>query len=301
MNKSYPPISSDADAALLCAAGKVASLAAGNSQLWHHYQRISLLTITMNFILLSVSAFKLFNISWAEIGKRKKNIRQARRMLWALERLLVIDFAVSIVKACSILWIARQKCDVPNPYYNAYGYIESIDGFFLSLVHAGGLFLVGELGLLFWGQPGERQQVRSFWFVLRQGSHALGWMMALGVVGIQISISIMKQYRVLGLPGAGNVRTASQDLASDGMVKILLFFVGLLLCLPFQSVGGPWLWGNLLLTTATWTWRLARVFEKKGLDEITPHVTALIVDIFYARMPTVFLLAMFTLFLRPGR
>ncbi|KAK1535469.1 hypothetical protein CPAR01_09011 [Colletotrichum paranaense] len=252
MNNSNPPISSDADAALLCAAGKVASLAAGNPQLWHHYQRISLLTITMNFILLSVSAFKLFNISWAEIGKKKKNIRQARRMLWALERLLVIkswigsshpgflsDFAVSIGKACSILWIARQKCDVPNPYYNAYGYLESIDGFFLSLVHAGGLFLVGELGLLFWGQPGERQQVRSFWFVLRQGSHALGWMMALGVVGIQISISIMKQYHVLGLPGAGDVRIASQDLASDGMVKILLFFVGLLLCLPFQSVVRP--------------------------------------------------------------
>lgn len=61
------------------------------------------------------------------------------------------------------------------------------------------------------------------------------------------------------------------------------------------------MWGNLLLTTATWTWRLARVFEKKGLDEITPHATALIVDIFYARLPTVFLLAMFTFFLRPRR
>lgn len=61
-------------------------------------------------------------------------------------------------------------------------------------------------------------------------------MMALGVVGIQISISVMKQYHVLGLPGAGDVRLASQDLASDGMIKILLFFIGLLLCVPFQSV-----------------------------------------------------------------
>ncbi|KAK1671496.1 hypothetical protein BDP55DRAFT_291364 [Colletotrichum godetiae] len=301
MNKSNSPISSDADAALLCAAGKVASLAAGNSQLWHQFQRIPLLTITMSLILLSVSAFKLFNTSWAEIGKKNKVTRQARRMLWALERLFVIDLAISILKACSILWIARQKCDVPKSYYNAYEYLESIDGFFLSLAHAGVLLLVGELGLLFWGQPGERQQIRSFWFILRQAAHALGWMMAVGVVGIQISISIMKQYHVLGLPGAGDLRLVSQDLASEGMIKILLFFIGLLLCIPFQSVGGPWLWGNLLLTTATWTWRLARVYEKKGLDEITAHVVALIVDIFYARLPTVFLLAMFTFFLRPGR
>ncbi|KAG7051713.1 hypothetical protein JMJ77_0002330 [Colletotrichum scovillei] len=301
MNKSNPPISSNADAALLCAAGKVASLAAEKSQLWHQYQRIPLLTITMNVILLSVSALRLFNISWTNIGKKEKVTRQARRMLWALERLLVIDLAVSISKACSILWIARQKCDVPKTYYNAYEYLESIDGFFLSLAHAGVLLLVGELGILFWGQPGERQQVRNFWFIVNQSSHALGWIMALGVVGIQISISVMKQYYVLGLPGAEDVRLVSQDLATDGMIKILLFFVGLLLCLPFQSVGGSWLWGNLLLTTATWTWRLARVFEKKGLDEITPHVNALIVDIFYSRMPTIFLLAMFTFFLRPSR
>lgn len=146
------------------------------------------------------------------------------------------DLAVSISKACSILWIARQKCDVPKTYYNAYEYLESIDGFFLSLAHAGVLLLVGELGILFWGQPGERQQVRNFWFIVNQSSHALGWIMALGVVGIQISISVMKQYYVLGLPGAEDVRLVSQDLATDGMIKILLFFVGLLLCLPFQSV-----------------------------------------------------------------
>lgn len=44
----------------------------------------------MNFILLCVSVFKLFKTSWAEIGKKKKATRQARRMLWALERLLVM-------------------------------------------------------------------------------------------------------------------------------------------------------------------------------------------------------------------
>lgn len=90
MNKPNPPISSNADAALLCAAGKVASLAAENSQLWHQYQRISLLTITMDVILLSVSALKLFNISWTNIRKKAKVTRQARRILWALERLLVM-------------------------------------------------------------------------------------------------------------------------------------------------------------------------------------------------------------------
>lgn len=57
----------------------------------------------------------------------------------------------------------------------------------------------------------------------------------------------------------------------------------------------------MAITVAAVTYRFARVIQNRGLDEMTAHWISLFIDIFFSRLPTLLVLAMFAILLDTRR
>lgn len=121
---------------------------------------------------------------------------------------------------------------------HAYTALTAVDGFFLCMTQIGIVFILSEFDVLFWGQPGQRVEGQGLWYILPRICNFFGWIMAFGLVSIQISVSIVKQYGASGLPWSEQLQSfgAAQDAVTLDVLKILLFLVGFLVLAPYYVV-----------------------------------------------------------------
>ncbi|KAF6803143.1 hypothetical protein CMUS01_15167 [Colletotrichum musicola] len=230
-----------------CTAGKngppsgTPDFASQNPPLWPEHRRLEVTSIILNGLLLIGCALRLFSTTnkryWKSKngGLRKTDVARAKSWLWVLERLFVTDLCMTILRSCVAIWISRHTDSVPTHASKLYFKFRDIDCFFLFLTHTGIIFLLAEVEIVIWGPVGERPVGNNFWYFLNRICHVSGWLMAFGVTTIQLSVSLLKMYRHFGLPGSENLQRlgSGQDVVSDGMIKILLFFVGYVVFAPY--------------------------------------------------------------------
>lgn len=134
------------------------------------------------------------------------------------------------------LWIASHAATTSEGIYQAYIHAYSIIDFILCLVHVGIVFLVTEADPLFWRGPRDPKRIRWWCALFRLWSYAAGWHMAFCLSTIRLSVALTTQLDALGYVAVNTGLTPEQDIVIEDMLKIMFFFSGFLLLIPFWFV-----------------------------------------------------------------